>query len=167
MWCAGHFGRGLELLPLDCAAWIANWDQQTGVDFELETTGVRQGFQSTEVQVPGRRRGDEYKGRSHGPWSDEDWTRGTEHGAEWICDAIDKKAKQYGKSDGLNLLVYVNFPAWNMQFESIRSTAAAPSARFASVWLLSGNALCSIRPSPRLPETNGWLRINESTASEA
>lgn len=161
MWCAGHFGLGVQSFLPDCAILIGDTDQQTDVDFLLEAGGQLHKFQITEVQTPSRRRGDEYK---HGRKSDEEGTKGTEYGAQWICSAIEKKAKQYGKSDDLNLLVYVNFPARGMQFDEVRSTASAFSARFSSVWLLSGNALCCIHSSGQLPETNGWLRINESAS---
>ena len=167
-WCAAHFGCGLEILARPCTLFVSDRDEQLDADFELEMEGKRHSFQITEVQTPGRRRGDEYKGRSTGPWTDEDRALGTKHGAEWIRAAIEKKAHHYAITKDLHLLVYLNFPARDQQYEELKSQTEQVASDFASVWLLTGNTLCTIKPCPTLPTVGGWLIIEESSAqSEA
>ena len=166
MWCAAHFARGYELKFPNCAVHLSDIDEQTDVDFEFETDGHRHPFQITEVQAEGRRRGSEYKGREPGQWEDEDWSKGSELGAIWIRDGISKKAVRYADSSALNLLVYLNFPAGEQQYQSIRHVACQPAIAFKSVWLLNGNALCCIQPHRDLRSWENWLLIAESPAAE-
>jgi hypothetical protein len=166
IWCAAHFARGYSQNFPQTAVHISDVDEQTDVDFELEAMGSLHPFQVTEVQVEGRRRGSEYKGREPGQWEDEDWSRGSKDGATWIRDAIDKKARRYGAPASLNLLVYLNFPAWDQRYDEIQVVAHQPAQSFKSVWLLNGNALCCIRPSPDLPSWVGWLPMAESPVKE-
>ncbi len=167
LWCAAHFSRAYSQNIEQCAVWVADRDIQTDVDFELQVGGVRHPFQITEVQTPGRRRGEEYKGTGSDSWKDEDWSEGTEHGARWIHDAIEKKLTRYGGNvGGLNLLVYINFPAWEQQYETIRQGSSVSASKFASVWLLNGNALCCISPSSALGFLAGWMVIPESLAHD-
>ncbi len=164
LWCTAHFGCGLEILVRPCTLFVSDRDEQLDADFELELDGTRHPFQITEVQTPGRRRGDEYKGRSAGSWRDEDWTLGTKHGSEWIKAAIEKKARHYASTKDLHLLVYLNFPAWDQQYEELTKHTGQVVSAFASVWLLNGNSLCSVKPCPTLPTVEGWLIIGESSA---
>jgi hypothetical protein len=168
LWCAAHFCAGLEVVSGPYRIWASEADEQTDVDFELEVAQTRLPFQITEVQTPGRRRGDEYRGRSEGPWTDEDRDRGTVEGAEWIRAAIAKKAARYSRPEDLNLLVYVNFPAWDQEYPDLAVRTTTEASRFASCWLLNGNTLCHMKSHSALPEMNGWLVIPESpTLSEA
>lgn len=168
LWCAAHFCAGLELVSGPYRIWVSEKDEQTDADFELEVAQERIPFQITEVQTPGRRRGDEYRGRSEGPWTDEDRERGTIQGAEWIRSAIAKKADRYSQPDDLNLLVYVNFPAWGQQYIDLVAHTHQEASRFASVWLLNGNTLCHVKRHRSLPNMDGWLVISESPSlSEA
>jgi len=168
LWCAAHFCAGLELVLGPYRIWVSERDEQTDADFELEVAEERIPFQITEVQAPGRRRGDEYRGRAEGSWTDEDRERGTVVGAEWIRAAIAKKADRYSHPDTLNLLVYVNFPAWSQQYVNLAAHTQQEASRFASVWLLNGNTLCHVKKHRLLPEMNGWLVISESPSlSEA
>lgn len=164
LWCAAHFASGLSLVGGPYTVWISDRDEQTDTDFELEAGGNRLAFQVTEVQTPGRRRGDEYRHRAVGSWTEEDWTPGSESGPRWIRDAIEKKAKRYSQSESLNLLVYLNFPAWDQQYVDVAREAAGPASAFQSVWLLNGNALCHVKAHPSLPSIGGWLMISESLA---
>lgn len=166
IWCAAHFARGYATRISGVAVHVSEVDEQDEVDFEFEVAERRLPFQITEVQFPGRRRGDEYRGRTEGPWTDEDWERGSVDGPTWISGAIKKKAVRYGKVDELHLLVYVNFPAADMQYVDLHAVAAAQSSRFASVWALTGNALCCLKASPHLPHWDGWLIISESLAKD-
>lgn len=162
LWCAAHFCAGLELVSGPYRIWISERDEQTDSDFELEVGQKRIPFQITEVQTPARRRGDEYRGRAEGPWTDEDRELGTVEGAEWIRAAIAKKADRYSHPDTLNLLVYLNFPARSQQYVDLVARTHQEASRFASVWLLNGNTLCHVKSHRLLPEMNGWLVISES-----
>jgi hypothetical protein len=75
-----------------------------------------------------------------------------------------KAAKRYSESHKLNLLVYVNFPAYEQQYEAIRTECEEAAASFGSVWLLNGNAICCIKGSDVFPPTKGWMFIEESLA---
>jgi hypothetical protein len=165
MWCAAHFSRGREKHFGQCFVHISDSDEQTDADFELEVSRDRHRFQITELMQPGRRRGDEYKGGESGKAHLEDWTPGTEHGPTWVREAIEKKAnKRYAGARDLNLLVYLNFPAYEQRFDVILRECAEAAQHFASVWLLNGNAICCIREGDGFDRTNGWLPIQESLA---
>lgn len=60
LYCAARFGQALRQVQA-CWLHVADVDEQTDADFHLEVAGVLLPFQITEVQIPGRRRGDEYK----------------------------------------------------------------------------------------------------------
>lgn len=165
MWCAAHFARGYEKHFAPCFVYIAESDEQTEADFDLEIAGVRYPFQITELMEPGRRRGDEYRAGPSGKTTLEDWTEGTEKGAAWVREAIERKVqKHYSSAFQLNLLVYLNFRAYEQQFNMIKAECEAAAQHFAAVWLLNGNAICCIRTSPRFRVTRGWLMIPESPA---
>lgn len=159
IWCAAQFGRGLQSAGVDCAVWVSDADEQTEADFGIEAYGIRHDFQLTEVLSPGRRRGDEYRGKSEGPWADSDWEQGTLHGGDWIRNAITHKARRYGDVSDLHLLIYVNFPAWDQTYERLQAVTATESRVFASVWLMTGHMLCCVRPSLTLPLAAGWHPI--------
>ena len=161
-WCAAHFSVGYEKYLAACAVHIADTDPQNDTDFELEVENRQHHFQVTEVQEPGRRRGDEYKQSHTSKTIQEDWSLGTESGPEWIRAAIQKKLDRYGSVRDLNLLVYVNFPAYQVNFEAVRELARTVAEPFASVWLLTGNALACIKANPRLANVEAWLGIPES-----
>lgn len=88
-WCAAQFARGYEKHVAPCAVWVHDGDAQTYFDFQLETKEQRQDFQLTEVLLPGRKRGDEY--RTGGPKTRTtvaDWDRGEKDGGRWrVCHA--------------------------------------------------------------------------------
>ena len=161
-WCAAHFSHGYEKHLGDCAVHIEEPDPQTDTDFHLEVDNVLHEFQVTEVQEPGRRRGDEYKHQPIAATRYEDWSLGTQAGPEWIRAAIDKKLHLYASVQRLNLLVYVNFPAYEVNYDNVRQCAASVAAPFASVWLLTGNAVGCVKPNPHLANVQGWLGIPES-----
>ena len=161
-WCAAHFSRGYERHLGPCAVWLEEVDPQTDTDFKLEVDAQRHPFQVTEVQEPGRRRGDEYKRPFVSSIGGEDWSLGSEQGPEWIRAAIDKKLQLYGSVNDLNLLVYVNFPAYEVNYERVRQCVSGVAEPFASVWLLTGNAVACLKSNPRLATLEAWLGIPES-----
>ncbi len=115
-------------------------------------------FQITEVQLPGRRRGDEYKKEALPQATLESWDSGTEHGPAWIRDAVQKKHDRYGGNvAGLNLLVYANFQAYAHGFEELCLTSADVASKFASVWVFDGNGTCCIKGGDVLGPARSWL----------
>lgn len=166
MWCAAHFARGYEKHYGECFVWISDSDEQTDADFELEVRRVCHPFQITELMQPGRRRGDEYRGGESGKTFLEDWGPGTANGPMWVREAIERKAKKrYAAARKLDLLVYVNFPAYEQRFDRISKECEEAAKQFASVWLLNGNAICCIRCGDGFELTDGWLPIDESLAN--
>ena len=158
-WCAAHFSQGYNKYISPCAVHVEEIDPQNDTDLELEVSGERYPVQSTEVQEPGRRRGDEYKTIAIGTESNRDWSPGTKNGSLWIAAAIEKKRDRYGRLSNLNLLVYANFPAYDMSYDQIKLVASEYSEPFASVWLLTGDCMACIRPNPSLGHLPAWLRI--------
>lgn len=162
-WCAAHFGRHYAHGIGSCHILIEDHDEQSDADFQFEAAGGLHPFQITEVQAPGRRRGDEYKKEASTKATLEDWSDGTENGPRWIREAIEKKLTRYGgRVSHLNLLVYLNFPAYDQQYVDIRETCASVSSPFASVWLLNGNAAACIWSQTALSGPEGWLFGPES-----
>ena len=164
MWCAAHFAYAFDQYIDRCDILIDDADTQTDVDFDLSVNGVCYPFQVTEVMEPKRRRGDEYEIRAPGTRAD-DWSQGSQLGPTWVKAALEKKLlKQYAGANNLNLLVYLNFGAWQQQYIDMRNECADASKHFGSVWLLNGNAMCCIQPSPSLKSFEGWMAIPESAA---
>jgi len=163
MWCAAHFARAYNQHVAPCTALISDKDEQTDADFFLGTGGGIHPFQITERMEPGRRRGDEYQWGGSEKTQDENWPKVTEQGSVWVRSAIDRKLnKKYAGTADLNLLVYLNFAAYEQQYEDMRSECAQVAPQFASVWLLTGNALCCIHQNPALRAFQGWMMIPES-----
>ena len=167
MWCAAHFARAYARYLAPCQVRIDDEDDQNDYDFELRVGNLWHLFQVAEVMEPGRQRAAEYRDFIPGQTRQEDWSPGTEHGADWIRDAIARKAaKKYSRADKLNLLLYVNFPAYDQNYQRIRDRCSAKLGVFRSTWLLNGNALCCIQPHESLASCEGWLQIPESLAHD-
>lgn len=159
-WCEAHFSQGYAKHLGPCAVLVDRPDPQNDVNFYLEVDGEAHEFQVTEVQEPGRRRGAEFKRTSVSETRDEDWSLGTEQGPEWIRAAIEKKLIRYGGSvQRLNLLVYVNFPAYEVNYTDVRQRIASVAGPFASVWLLTGDAMACVKSNVRLATLDAWLGI--------
>jgi hypothetical protein len=133
LWCAAHFGRAYSFAFERCFIWISDRDEQTDTDFRLELpTGIFD-FQVTEVQLPGRRRGDEYRRGDALPSSVDHYDQGDTLGPIWVRDRIDAKRRQYGDTNSLHLLVYLNFPARAQMYADLASTCLPAADAFASV----------------------------------
>lgn len=147
LWCAAQFARGYSEHVRPCAVWVTEGKRQSYFDFKLEAAELVRYFQLTEVMPPGRRRGDEY--RRGGParqTTSHDWDAGELLGGEWLSRAIRRKHARYaGDVANLDLLVYLNFLAVELQYSGLRDQAADDAASFRSVWLLSGKAIACIR----------------------
>ncbi|NGZ61038.1 MAG: hypothetical protein CV081_11130 [Nitrospira sp. LK265] len=163
MWCAAHFSRTYEEHIAPCVVRIDDHDSQDDFDFELGVADRWHLFQVAEVMEPDRRRSAEYGNFADGGTRSEDWGRGTRDGPEWINMAIQRKLeKKYGRVSELNLLLYLNFAAYKQPYIRIREHCAAELEQFLSIWLLNGNALCSLKPSASLGTLEGWHPIPTS-----
>ena len=161
-WCAAQFARGYATNLAPCSIWIHEGDAQTYFDFQLEVDARKISFQLTEVQLAGRRRGDEY--RKGGPseyTTAEDWNEGEEFGGEWISSAIKRKRDKYGgEVSDLSLLVYINYPAVEHPYPKLREQVAEAAAPFYSVWLLNGHAIaCVSTKGGDFNAQDGWLFV--------
>jgi len=162
LWCAAHFAKAYDQFLAPCTVVIDESTADTDTDFDLETVGKVFPFQVSEVQEPGRRRGDEYRQPEH-LRPEHDLSKGSAFGPQWVREGVQKKvAKRYANAQSLNLLMYLNFPAWEQQYHDIRSACAETAKTFASVWLLNGNTMCVVHPNPSLSVFEGWLVIPES-----
>ncbi len=162
LWCAAHFANAYDRYLAPCMVLIDESTMNSDADFDLETAGKILPFQVSEVQEPGRRRGDEYK-QPENLRPTYDLSRGSVLGPQWVRDGIQKKVeKRYANAQSLNLLIYLNFQAWEQQYFDIRNACAKATEGFSSVWLLNGNTMCVIKPSPELSAFEGWLVIPES-----
>ncbi len=145
-WCVSTFALAYSQNVADCAVWIPEGRHELYYDFELEVNSERRIFELTEVLTEGRRRGDEYRsGKASLNSSRESWDRGDRFGAEWVAAAVEKKHNHYrGEVSALNLLVYVNYLAFEHPYLDFRDKAAPFANEFRSVWLLNGNAIACI-----------------------
>lgn len=166
IWCAAHFGIGYTKHIGPCSILIDDDDAQLYYDFELNVAQTIHPFQIVECMEPCRRRGDEYR-QERSEVEFDDWETGTEEGSNWIKNTIEKKiTKYYGDTDNLNLLVYVNFAAYEQDYATISKYCAQPASKFNSVWLLVGNAICCIKSSAALGSLKGWGYLNQSLIKE-
>lgn len=165
VWCIAQFSRAFLSNLGACSVLVADHDEQTDTDFYLEVRGIPYPFQITEVQTAGRRRGDEYKNRELMSSTLQSWDSGTEQGALWIRESIQKKYDRYGRNvSALNLLIYVNFPAYEHDYDEICGVTGDLAKKFASVWLLSGNGACCVSGSKALGGPHPWLFIPQGDA---
>ncbi len=157
LYCAARFGQALSQLH-KCWLRVADGDEQTDADFHLEVAGKVMPFQLTEVQLPGRRRGDEYRQETLPQAILESWDLGTVHGPAWIRDAVQKKHDRYGGNvASLNLLVYANFLACELDFDEVCCATTEVASKFASVWVVHGHGACCIKGGDPLGPARPWL----------
>src|SRR5207248_2862249 len=135
-WCAGMMGLGYEKHVGPCLVAVNETALPGDADFFLETAGKQYGFQLVEAMEAGRKRGAEYKGFANVtvraiPYAPE---RGRTEGPAWIADKVRQKAeKNYADAAALNLLVYLNFSAHQIEHRDVVSAARPWCNRFASV----------------------------------
>jgi hypothetical protein len=169
-WCAAQFARGYATNLAPCSIWIHEGDAQAYFDFQLEVDARKLNFQLTEVQLAGRRRGDEYrKSGPSGYTTVDDWDKGEEFGGEWIASAIKRKWVKYGGGDvsELSLLVYVNYVAVEHPYLKLREQIADAAAPFRSVWLLNGHAIACVATRDRdLSAQAGWMFVPDDPCDE-
>jgi hypothetical protein len=158
---AALFGLGYEqhVGPCRLAALSDAPESPDAEFFDLNGHGGQHAFQTVEVLDPGRRRGDEYHDieAAHAEGKqmvihDDGPERGNAHGLDWITVEVAKKARKYGASEGLHLVVYVNFRVY-LQHADLVARTAPYTARFASIWAVVFSAewrVATLHPSPHL-----------------
>ncbi len=167
LWVAAHFGRAYAQAFTPCRL-IVDESHKHEWDFKLGVNGVLNPFQVTEAQTSGRRRGLEYRRLASGDRPalvSESWEPGTMNGPEWIRQAIERKRnKNYANASDLNLLVYANFPAHQLEFARVQEECRSDAETFYSVWVITGNLLGAVssQNSDLAVVPRGWLMIDQS-----
>lgn len=157
-WCAAVFGLGYEQFIGPCRVAIDDADRDA--DFVAEIKGREHPFQTVEVLEPGRMRGDEYRQREAGkvrqiPYAPE---LGSVEGAKLIARQIEAKVvKVYAGAEGLNLLVYANFPAKQLRHADVVSATSPYRNRFASIWLITSYMIGTLHSEKsEIGKIEGW-----------
>lgn len=128
-------------------------------DFEVQfPNGKIMRVEATEVDLPGRRRGDEYRNQKRAACSlmhdpDSSWERRRDAIIPGIKGAVERKSKK-DYPPGTSLMLYVNlgtYGAWQADIERQFSTCADfGSSPFTSVWALWGGRLYRCWPNPTI-----------------
>jgi hypothetical protein len=161
-WCAAMLGLGYEKHVAPCLVAVNNTSQRGDVDLFLSTGGHEYGFQLVEAMEPERRRGAEYKGFANGslrhiPYRPE---RGRIEGPAWVAEMVKQKVeKSYAGAKALNLLVYLNFSAHQIQHADVVDATRPFLDSFASVWVVSSLWLGSLHVENDLGRIEGWGQI--------
>ena len=104
MWCAARLAAGFEHHFGQCAVLIDDVDEQRRGDFSVSfVSGLTRCFEQAEVQKPGRRRSDEYKGRVPGSqWFEPSWSpRRLRKASERCAPLIFKRSAIFNVIHGL------------------------------------------------------------------
>lgn len=163
-WCAGIFGLGYMKYVSHCEVGINETNSNLDADFFLRVDKKDWPFQIVEVQEPGRKRSDEYKGFANGtiksiPYIPE---KGHKEGPDWLKNGIEKKIKKnYAGSENLNLLVYANFTARQLDCTQLRNTLLDFKGKFASIWLITTTHVCSLFSTQELGEIAVWYEVRD------
>lgn len=158
-WCAAVFGIGYEKNAAPCRVAVNESQQHLDTDFFLETAGAEYPFQLVEAMEPERRRGAEYKAQAkRGSLNfGIDPARGRVEGPDWIANAVKQKAeKNYAGAELLNILVYSNFNAAQLQYRDVANAARLHVSGFASAWVITNMWICSLDVSNGLRSIEGW-----------
>jgi len=166
-WCAGTLGVGYSKYVNQCMVGVNEDRYREDVDIFLKTEREAWEFQLAEVQQPGRRRGLEYQRMASGELRTigYDPDDGKLLGSSWLVEGARRKvAKRYANSESMNLLLYANFPARELQYDELVVKLQFLSETFSSVWIISSEYISSVFSSPALGEVKGWglmRRIHE------
>lgn len=122
-------------------------------------------FQITEVQVPGRSRGRDYRSGTE----DTGWMRGKDsdiarqQGPAWLAEAVERKRlKSYSSSQLLHLLLYANFSATGIQYGDLLTPLMKFRGTFASIWILTSLHVCSVFTPSDLGHISSWSPVRDA-----
>ena len=160
-WCAIQFGLGYEKHIAAC--WLRlNAEENSDTDFVLKTRTGQFLFQTTIADVPGRRMGEDHKPGPDGslPTRPYEPERGRIEGPKWIADAVKEKVeKKYSNSRDLNLLVYANFTAQQMDYQAVCDEVEEYKSNFLSIWVITNHQICSLTTTPELGEIRHFANV--------
>lgn len=138
-WLAAEFGRHRQSEAVRLVAEREQWP-----DFEARGGGVIERVECAEADVPGRRRGDEYRQADSDQLAAvddpvEDWIARADQAPATLATTIAVKiGKHYGAQ--ASLLVYLNIGEFGIrqaEIEAALAPAAAPAlVHFQRVWIL-------------------------------
>ena len=159
-----QFGMGYEKHVASC--WLSvNAEEYSDTDFILKTEACEFPFQTTIADVPGRRMGDEHKPHQDGtlPLTPYEPERGRIEGPKWIVNAIkDKVEKNYANSKEISLVVYANFTAHQMDYQSVCNEVEKYKDKFFSIWVITNHQICSLVTKPTLGEVRFFANVYSS-----
>ena len=162
-WCAAKFGIGYSTHVTPSLVAVNEERERLDIDICLRAGRRDWPFQLAEVQESGRKRWLEFKQFASGnltsvPYEPE---RGRIEGPVWLADGVKKKlAKNYSGSETLNLLLYANFSASDLNYSSVVEALGEFRSAFASIWIVSDFRLCSVFSFPELGEIVGWGSVD-------
>ena len=162
-WCASVLGMGYAQYVRSCTVAINDTNESLEADAFMESNGVIYPFQIVETMRDGRKRGKEKRDLASGairsvPYEPE---KGRIDGPRWIANMIAKKVeKRYSGSTNLNLLVYANFDAHQLNYDEVRTKAAQFKTCFHSIWVILNTHICSLHSSDELGSLPGWGEID-------
>jgi hypothetical protein len=166
MWCAARFGIGYETHVGECTLEIESEDERREYDFHLRALGSRLPFQIAEVLDSGRRRGDEYRGRTRKQVTealDRRPSQGDWYAAKRVREALASKNQKYRTgSAGLHMLLYVNIKASSVPWASVANATEHEAKAFASVWLLTQDLFCCIHSGKVWSGFVGWKALDRA-----
>jgi len=163
-WCAAVFGVGFNEYCKKCRIRINESKHHTSPDFFLKIDDQVFEFEMTERQEPDRKRGKYYKEIKQNslmltPNRPE---RGRQEGPSWIYQAIKKKVEKcYSNCRNLNILVYANFDAHTMDRKAILQKSREFADKFASIWIITNQHICSLFSNNALGEIDDFKEIKE------
>ncbi|HSS96578.1 MAG TPA: hypothetical protein VLK33_06105 [Terriglobales bacterium] len=162
-WCIGVLGIGYAQYVRPCTVGINHSSDHLDADAFMESQGVLYPFQIVETMKDGRKRGKEKKDLASGVIRSVSYEpeKGRIEGPNWIANMIAKKAdKRYSGSTNLNLLVYANFDAHQLNYEDVRTKAEQFRTCFHSIWMILNTHICSLYSSDKLGSLPGWGEID-------
>lgn len=155
-WVAATLGLALVGLGKSVKVRIVE-EKKDEADFELLVEARVLRFQITEVQVPKRERGREYKQRLTDssvlvPYKPQ---RGMQEGPNWIAWGVKKKFdKKY--SEKPHLVVYANFEAEDLDVSQVLRQSKPYKHAFRSLWVVQNHRLIQVWENE---ETRGWANV--------
>lgn len=156
-WQAAVFGLGYEertQQPVE----VRICEPEPFPDFQVRVAGKVHEFESRLVTL--KRLGQEYRGdQRRGPQKVAKPRNLPPFDPAPIRKAVQRKAsKKY--SGKVNLLLYVSFPAANVNYEDVAQAVSDGGAgTFESVWVVTSAHIYCPHPSPLLARCDGWLKL--------
>lgn len=163
-WIASRFATGYGNNLTACKIDIADRDEQKDFDFHLVLDDARLPFQIVEVLDKARRRGDEYRNLTEVERKAIESERLRLNSASYAVDRtsceLQRKADKYSDPSGLHVLVYLNVCAHSVPWAALANGVEAAAKNFASVWVVTGEIMCCIKPRSLQVAWVGWKAID-------